>query len=58
MMGWKNCYLGTDFELHYPFVDTIIPQLVHTGPAAMIFKVDIKLFNIFVLILETLIFWD
>ena len=32
--GCKNLYLGTEFQLHYPSVDTIIHQLIKLGPAA------------------------
>ena len=38
----KDSYLGTDFRMHYPSVDTIIQQVIETGPAARIFKVDIS----------------
>ena len=38
----KDSYLGTDFQMHYPSVDTIIQQVIETGPAARIFKVDIS----------------
>ena len=38
----KDSYLGTDFKMHYPSVDTIIQQVITTGPAARIFKVDIS----------------
>ena len=38
----KDSYLGTDFEMHYPSVDTIIQEIISTGPAARIFKVDIS----------------
>ena len=38
----KDSYLGTDFQMHYPSVDTIIQQVITTGPAARIFKVDIS----------------
>ena len=38
----KDSYLGTTFQMHYPSVDTIIQQVISTGPAAKIFKVDIS----------------
>ena len=38
----KDSYLGTDFQMHYPSVDTIIQQVIETRPAARIFKVDIS----------------
>ena len=38
----KDSYLGTDFKMHYPSVDTIIQQVIATGPAARIFTVDIS----------------
>ena len=38
----KDSYLGTDFQMHYPSVDSIIQQVIETGPAARIFKVDIS----------------
>ena len=41
----KDSYLGTDFQMHYPSVDTIIQQVIETGPAARIFKVNIRAFR-------------
>ena len=32
----KSTYLGTDFQLHYPLVDTIIRHLKALGPGANI----------------------
>ena len=37
-----DCYLGTNFEMHYPSVDHIVDQLNRLGPAAQIFKIDIS----------------
>ena len=38
----KNFYLGTEFQMHYPSVDSIIQTLKNLGPSAKIFKVDIS----------------
>ena len=38
----KSTYLGTDFQLHYPSVDTIVHHLNNLGPGANIFKIDIS----------------
>ena len=38
----KHSYLGTDFQLKYPFVDSIIQTLNNLGPACSIFKIDIS----------------
>ena len=38
----KNSYLGTEFRMHYPSVDSIIRTLKNLGPSARIFKVDIS----------------
>ena len=38
----KDSYLRTNFQIHYPSVNTIIQQVITTGPAARIFKVDIS----------------
>ena len=38
----KNFYLGTEFQMHYPSVDSIIRTLKNLGPSAKIFKVDIS----------------
>ena len=36
----NNTYLGMDFQMHYPSVDSIIRTLNEIGPSAHIFKVD------------------
>ena len=38
----KNYYLGTEFQIHYPSVHSIIRTLKTVGPSARIFKVDIS----------------
>ena len=38
----KNSYLGTEFQMHYPSVDSIIQTLRTLSPSARIFKVDIS----------------
>ena len=38
----KDTYLGTDFQTHYPSIDSIIRTLNELGPSAEIFKVDIS----------------
>ena len=38
----KSTYLGTDFQLHYPSVDTIIHHLNPLGAGANIFRIDIS----------------
>ena len=38
----KNSYLGTEFQMHYPSVDSIIRILKNLGPSVRIFKVDIS----------------
>ena len=38
----KDKYLGTNFQMHYPSIDSIIRTLNELGPAAAIFKVDIS----------------
>ena len=38
----KDTYLGTQFQMHYPSVDSIIRTLNEIGPSAHIFKVDIS----------------
>ena len=38
----NNTYLGTEFQMHYPSVDSIIQTLNEIGPLAHIFKVDIS----------------
>ena len=38
----NKAYLGMEFELHYPSVDSIIPTINELGPGASIFKVDIS----------------
>ena len=37
-----DCYLGTQFQIHYPSVDHILDQFNWLGPAAQIFKIDIS----------------
>ena len=39
----KDTYLGTDFQMHYPSVDSLIWSLNEIGPSPHIFKVDISL---------------
>ena len=39
----KDIYLGTEFQMHYPSVDSIIRTLNDIGPSVHIFKVDISL---------------
>ena len=36
----KDTYLGTNFQMHYPSIDSIIRTLNELGPSAEIFKVD------------------
>ena len=38
----KDKYLGTNFQMHYPSIDSIIRTLNELGPAAAIIKVDIS----------------
>ena len=38
----KDTYLGTNFQMHYPSIDSIIRKLNELGPSAEIFKVDIS----------------
>ena len=38
----KDTYLGTNFQMHYPSIDSIIRTLTELGPSAEIFKVDIS----------------
>ena len=38
----KDKYLGTNFQMHYPSIDSIIQTLNELGPSAAIFKVDIS----------------
>ena len=38
----KDSYLGKEFQMHYPTVDTIVNTLNNLGPGANIFKVDIS----------------
>ena len=38
----KDTYLGTNFQMHYPSIDSIIRKLNKLGPSAQIFKVDIS----------------
>ena len=38
----KDTYLGTNFQMHYPSIDSIIQTLNALGPSAEIFKVDIS----------------
>ena len=38
----KDTYLGTDFQMHYPSIDSIIRTLNELCPSAEIFKVDIS----------------
>ena len=38
----KGTYLGTDFQMHYPSVYSIIQSLNDIGLSAYIFKVDIS----------------
>ena len=38
----KDRYLGTEFILKYPSIDTITSSLKKLGPAAMIYKIDIS----------------
>ena len=38
----KDTYLGTNFQMHYPSIDSIIRTLIELGPSARIFKVDIS----------------
>ena len=38
----KDTYLGTNFQMHYPSIDSIIRTLNDLGPSAEIFKVDIS----------------
>ena len=38
----NNTYLGTEFQMHYPSVDSIVQTLNEIGPSAHIFKVDIS----------------
>ena len=35
-------YLGTNFQMHYPSIDSIIRTLNELGPSAEIFKVDMS----------------
>ena len=38
----KDVYLGTEFILKYPSIDSITSSLKKLGPAAMIYKIDIS----------------
>ena len=38
----KDVYLGTQYALTYPSIDSIVNSLVKLGPAALIYKVDIS----------------
>ena len=38
----KDTYLSTNFQMHYPSIDSIIRTLNELGPSAEIFKVDIS----------------
>ena len=38
----KNVYLGTEYELHYPSVDTITNSLQNLGTSAQMYKIDIS----------------
>ena len=38
----NNIYLGTNFQMHYPSMDSIIRNLNELGPSAYIFNVDIS----------------
>ena len=38
----NDTYLGTNFQMHYPSIDSIIRTLNELGPSAEIFKVDIS----------------
>ena len=46
----NNTYLGTSFYLHYPLVDSIIQTLNQFGPGASIFKIDMYLLILGILI--------
>ena len=35
-------YLGTEYELHYPSVDTITNSLWNLGTSAQMYKIDIS----------------
>ena len=38
----NSSYLGTQFELKYPTIDSIVATLNRLGPATKIFKIDIS----------------
>ena len=38
----KDLYLGTEFVLKYPSIDSITSSLKKLGPAAMVYKIDIS----------------
>ena len=38
----KDVYLGTQYVLNYPSIDSITSSLVKLGPTALIYKVDIS----------------
>ena len=38
----KDTYLGINFQMHHPSIDSIIQTLNELGPSAEIFKVDIS----------------
>ena len=55
----NKAYLGTDFELYYPSIDSIIRTLNSLGPGASIFKFDIShAFRDIPIDLGILICWD